>query len=455
MPLSVKETDLTSTPRQCLGDVLLGRLFKNAGVLFCGNMVASMLGLASLALTARALGVEQFGILVLITTYAVVVDRLVNFQSWQALIKYGAESLEKKNYEDFRSLVKFGFILDATSAVLGTIIAVCAAWFFGQWRGWDEHLIIMVCLYSLTILFHIRGTPTAILRLYGRFSRIACQNIIAYSLLLLGVSIAFVLGAGLWLFLLAWAMADILGKLVIIYFGFVELARQEIVNVFSSSIKNIRQKFNGIWGFVWATNINSSLRSSIREVDILIIGVLLGPAGAGLFKIVKSAALILGKIADPLYEAIYPETARLITGGRYVQFKSYALRASIISGGAALLFLAGAAISGEWVIMVVLGNEYLDAYAPMLVYIVAYVVWMFAYPLSATILSFGMPYVNLGILAASLLIYFPALIYLVGAWGLIGASVATVIFYLFWAICMLGIVMSEYRKRIKFAGFND
>ena len=157
-------------PSHWLKDDLLTRLFKNAAVLFGGNMLASLLGFASLALTARALGVERFGFLVLITTYVAIVDNLVNFQSWQAIIKYGADALEQIHEEDFKSLIKIGFLLDATTAVLATILAASGAWFVGQWRGWDEEIVIMAAMYSFTILFHISGTPTAILRLFDKFN---------------------------------------------------------------------------------------------------------------------------------------------------------------------------------------------------------------------------------------------------------------------------------------------
>ena len=70
---------------------LLKRLFKNSSILFSGNLWVSILGLASFALTAKALGTEQFGLLVLVTTYVLLIDKLVNFQAWRALIKFGSD----------------------------------------------------------------------------------------------------------------------------------------------------------------------------------------------------------------------------------------------------------------------------------------------------------------------------------------------------------------------------
>ena len=57
------------------------RLFKNTGVLISGDTVSAVLGVLTFAITARALGTEKLGMLVLIDAYVRIVDKLVNFQS--------------------------------------------------------------------------------------------------------------------------------------------------------------------------------------------------------------------------------------------------------------------------------------------------------------------------------------------------------------------------------------
>jgi O-antigen/teichoic acid export membrane protein len=216
--------------RQWLYDGLLRKLFKNSAILFSGNIVSSIIGLVSLAITARALGVEQFGYLVLISTYVLIVDKLVNFQSWQAIIKYGADALEHNKKNDFKSLLKFGFILDIGTAVLGTLLAASAAWFIGSWIGWKDEHKLMAAAYSFTILFHISGTPIAILRLFDQFKKTSIQQVYASVFKLVGVTIAFILDAGLWGFLLVWALTDILGKILLVYYARKELITRKIPN---------------------------------------------------------------------------------------------------------------------------------------------------------------------------------------------------------------------------------
>ena len=73
----------------------LRRLARNAGTLIIGNVMQSSLGLISLAVTARVLGPADFGKLVIAVAYGSIVTQLIGFQSWQAVIRYGAAAPRK------------------------------------------------------------------------------------------------------------------------------------------------------------------------------------------------------------------------------------------------------------------------------------------------------------------------------------------------------------------------
>ena len=67
--------------REWLKDGFFQSLLRNVGVLLGGDAVARLLLFASTVLTARALGAEQFGVLVLVQAYAQILGTVVNFQS--------------------------------------------------------------------------------------------------------------------------------------------------------------------------------------------------------------------------------------------------------------------------------------------------------------------------------------------------------------------------------------
>ena len=99
---------LFHTVRHWFADGVFRRIFKNAGLLLTGRATNGLLGLATLSLSARGLGLEQFGVFVLLQTYVQVIMALATFQSWQAVIRYGAICIENKNAAAFQWNTKGG-----------------------------------------------------------------------------------------------------------------------------------------------------------------------------------------------------------------------------------------------------------------------------------------------------------------------------------------------------------
>ena len=112
-------------------------------------------------------------------------------------------------------------------------------------------------------------------------------------------------------------------------------------------------------------------RLTSRELDMLIVGGVLGEAAAGLFKVAKQLSSILAKLTDPLYAAVYPELAKLWANARYVDFERIILRSGALCGGGGLLVFLGFALFGEEIIAWTVGAEFLGAYPVLLFYMLA------------------------------------------------------------------------------------
>lgn len=418
--------------------VLLLRLFGNAGVLFSGNVAAAALGLASLALTARGLGAEQFGTLVLVTAYVAIVDGLVNFQSWQAVIRFGAQALERQNKPDFHALVKFGSLLDFGTAALGAVSAAAAATIIARLQGWDAHVSQLAAIYSVTILFHVAGTPTAILRLFDRFALTAYQNVVAAVIKLVGVALVYVAGGGIVAYLVVWAVTDIAGKMLLVVMAWTELRRRGYSGIHRTKINAMSVRFPGIWSFVWLTNVNASLRLVSRELDIIIVYTFLGSAAVGMYKVAKQFARVIQKSVDPLYQAIYPDLAKLFAQKAMAELVQFATRAAAIAAAFALTVWAGFAVLGEPILLATVGSEYTAARGVMVWYMLAIVIAAAGFPLQPIMLSIGRPDTSFWIHLTTTLIYVICLVTLLPSVGLVGAGIAYVIYYATWCISMLG-----------------
>ena len=395
-------------------------LFKNAGILLSGNVGASLLGLASLALTARALGPERLGILVLIQTYIAIVDRLFNFQSWQAIIKYGAEALEHGRRDDFKGLIKFGTILDMASAIVATVVAILAAYWIGQWKGWDQKTINMIMSYSIVILFHLSGTPTAILRLFDRFKLFAIQQIITSAFKLGAVVFAFLSNAGLWEFILIWMATDVLGNLLLLFFGWSLLAKKAFTGWWHAKCEEWQKVFK----FTWWTNITSTFDLPVKQFDIVIVGTVVSLEAVGLYKIFKQVTLILTQVADPIYQVIYPQFSTLLAQGKARKAVHMAVKTGVILLLFSLPMAFIISLLSPWWINTIFGEAYTKELLTLGVYLFLRAVSIGFISIHPLFIAMGFVRYNIAILAVSNTFYVLAAWFLGGIFGLIGIVMA-------------------------------
>lgn len=430
-------------------DVSFRRLLKNAGILLSGNLGAALFDLVTLALTARALGPEAFGVLILIQTYVRVVDALVNFQSWQAIIKYGADSIVAKNHNDFKSLIKFGTLMDLVSAVIGAAIGAMGVLLVSRWMEWDVQEIFLAQIYCIVIAFNLIGTPTAVLRLYDRFKWLAAQQVSVSILKMILVIILFALGADFLAFLVVWIVMAIIDYMSLIVLGWRELKTQGYEKILLSRVRDIRSKHAGIVKFMVTTNLSSSIRLGAKEFDVLLVGALIGSASAGIYKIAKQFGNIPPRLGGPLQQSIYPDLAKLWASGSIEKFRNFIFRIGFLSGLAGLGIWLVFVVAGELILDVTVGREFSEAYPVLLVYMIGYCIFMFGISFRPAILSIGHPERILLIYTISTVVYFIFLVLLLDKMGIMGAAYAQIIFHSIWFIAMLISVVQFIKKSVK------
>lgn len=413
------------------------KLWKNAGILLTGNVATAGLDLVSLALTGRALGPSQFGMLVLIHTYVVVVDTIINFQSWQAVIKYGADAQAKGGQLQFKSLIKFCTCLDAFSAVFGTLVALGGVYWMAEWQQWEDETSKMALAYCMVILFTLSSTPTAVLRLFDKFHWYAWQRVAIAALKLCAIAIAFLLGEGLWTFLLIWMAMLVLGHLAILVLGWLTLRMENYDGVLRAPLRGVTGQNPGIWQFVASTNLSSSIRLGAQEVDVLIVGGVLDSAAAGIYKVAKQFGSIPTRFGDPLQQSIYPSMAKLWAEDKIDQFRNYIFRISAISGAGGIALWFVFLICGDWILKITVGSEFGEAYKLLVVYMIGYVLYLFGITFRPAILSMLHPERILYIYILAHVVYFGVLFILLERIGVLGAAVAQTVFHGCWFILML------------------
>jgi len=423
------------------------RLFLNAGRLLSANGIAALLGFVVTALTARALGPEKYGVLALVLAYEATIGKLVTFNAWQVIIKYGSEALQAGDTAGLRQLIKFGFCLDIGSAVVGTILAMALAGPVVALIGWDQSVQPLLMLYSVLILFGLSGTPVGVLRLFDRFDLLSYTAVLNVLVRLGGVTWCLLTGQDLHGFVLVYLFTGIVGMLYQLFVSLWVLRKQGVSGIPRQSLRGVRSRFPGIWDYVWTTNLNSTVRMLSREADGLILAGLTTPTELGLFKIAKQFSLILPMFSDPLYQSIYPELSKLWAAGNKANFLSLIKRTtlivSVLAFGGWFLFV----VFGKMLIQSIVGIAYQDAYMVTVVYMFAIVIALCTFSFSPAMLSIGLPINLLKALMFATAAYFGLLVVLVSTIGIIGASISYMGFYIIWSTLVFSQLRPYLSKR--------
>ena len=412
--------------RQWFQDGLLRRVFRNASILLSGKTLAGLLSLGALAVTARALGPELFGILILIENYMRLVTGLAKFQSWQAVIHFGAHCLEQDRRRDLQGLIRFTTLLDVASAVLGTGVAVAVAPIVGPWLGWGPEVVPLAMLYSVMILFTLNATPTGILRLFDRFDLLATQSVVTPALRLVGVCGAYLADAGLGAFLLVWLVSGVVGRLVLLGIAWREFSRQGLMAGMSLSLRRLVKPHPGLWRFVWSTNFSTSLNVLSNRGRTLAVGWVLDPAAAGLFAVAREFADIIHKPVMHLGHVIYPDLAKLSAQDGLKSFRRLMVQSGLVAGTAVTLVLAVLIGLGKPILALTVGDAYLGAYGVFVLLALASAIRVFAFPLRPALVAAGRPHVLLRVQLVLAVLFFALLLALLWRIGLIGAGIAAI-----------------------------
>lgn len=364
-------------------DSLFFRLLRNAGLLLGGKAANAVLSLLVLAVAARALGPEGLGRLVLLQSLVQLVAELAKFQSWQGVVRFGAA-----RPDDLDAILSFSLLLDAGAALVGTMALVLGGALLARALGWPEAVAALLPVYGTALVALVPGTAQGVLRLYGRFDWLAAQSAAANAVRLVGALAAWALGGGFELFALVWWLAAWVAGLLPFVVAPRELARhgRRFAPVWPAGL---RARHPGILGFFCLTSANSIIALAPGHLAALMVGTLLGPAAAGLFRVAKQIAEAAAKPADFLAQALYPEAARLAAEGGAARLRRLLLLLAVVSAAIAAAALAVIILFGATLVELVAGSGFMGALAVMVWLAAAAALVMATAPAEPTLIALG------------------------------------------------------------------
>lgn len=426
-------------------DGVFRTILRNAWYLASSKLVAALLGLIALACAGRGLTPALFGTLVLIHAYANGVGALVKFQTWQLIVRFGAPALEHGDINELRDVTRFAFGLDLVSGLLGMAGGLILLPFLAKEFGIPQSDLWLAMFYCTLIPTMTAATPTGILRVLDKFDQLAAQQLVTPLIRSIGAAISYFGDFGFIGFVLTWYVGDLSGDLCLWVMSMRELRKRNIQGALRPGLFGPARRLPGAWDFAWTTNISHSVWAAWGPISNLIVGGLLGPASAGLFKIAATFFDSASKPADLMSRSFYPEIMRLDPTTRHPW--QLAIRSAFISGAIGFLILLLVILGGAPVIGFVFGKRYIDAFDLLQLMTVSLIVTMASFPLESLLFMAGRQRSAMVAEGAAVICYTVALVTLIHFFGLAGAGIAYIVGISLKTLFMLTPTVWAFRKR--------
>jgi O-antigen/teichoic acid export membrane protein len=176
----------------------------------------------------------------------------------------------------------------------------------------------------------------------------------------------------------------------------------------------------------------------------LVVGGLLGPAGAALFRVASTLADSAQKPADLLGKAFYPEIVRMdLSSSKPWKLM---LRGTAMVSVVAALAIAALVIGGRPLMGLVFGEQFLGAYAPLVILMAVPFIGIFTFPLIPMLYALGRSDAPLKARLLGSAIFFVSIAPLSWAWGVVGAAAALVLANVANAGVMMIQLRGEHRR---------
>ena len=418
----------------------------NIGHLLTGNFLGAGVAIIAMAFAARAIGPAEFGVLALAMALVQAIERILSFQTWQPLIRYGSGLLEDERQGDFKKLIKTTFILDVCTAVSGWLIAITIIIAGRDFFNWSDRSAQSALIYACVLLTNINGTPIGVLRLAGRFREVAYLQLISMSVRLVFSIIGFILGWGLIPFTIIWAGTAMLNALLLLGLGINMLRKDALLDFYKASLKGISDTFEGFWKFTIGANLYLIARSAPQQLDTLLVGALTSAESAGFYHIAKRFGKLAEQAGQQVQTVIYPDIAKLWSRGLLDQVKKVFLRTEIAMIALCTIGVGLTILIAPLGVRLLVGEAYASANMLVILQICAVSLLLIGTTARSGLLAAGRTNTLLGLSSTSTILFFATAVFLVPNIGPMGANIAHIIHQGFFLISVTFLFYGTIRK---------
>lgn len=403
---------------------IFSRIMSNTALLISSRIINAICSFVYVAWAAQALGLANFGYLLLVTTFVSLICDITHLQSWQCLLHYGTSFFEKKEFSKFHDILAFCIRSDFISGLIGAVVSFSLIYFFGgSLLHWPSDIQFKAILCSLTILCMNTGWSTGVLRLCNKFKYVTCYELITTTVRTIATYIGFVKHCTLDYFLFVWCLTQLTMFFSCTLFG-VYLTKKS-----TGSLPEVRSIFSlktpqeGMWKYNINTSVNQILEAIFLQGATLAIGSSLGPKDAAVYRVARQIGNGLVKPAQLMIPSLYPEFIKMRdkedwSGIKFIINKTFIV---VLAVSALVLFIVY--FFGQDIISYMLHQKTTYGFSVLFILCCNSIINIMMVPLEPYIIMIGKVGNLLKIRIFVIFIYFSLIELFMSKWGIIGSSI--------------------------------
>lgn len=123
-------------------------LIRNLLIVLTGDGLVAILSIVNFSLIVKAIGLDGNGILIMVQSYCLLFDTLINFQSFTSLIKFLPIAFKNNDKKLAAGYISQAIKLDAITAFLAFLLANILASLVARFMEWDYQMVKYIHIYS-------------------------------------------------------------------------------------------------------------------------------------------------------------------------------------------------------------------------------------------------------------------------------------------------------------------
>ncbi len=363
------------------------RIIKNFKILGLTKVLSGIASALTIFLLARKLGVEEFGILSISIAFVEVLNIILSLRIWEATTKFLGDI--KENKESSSNLILNSIALAIKSSAFACLIICFFSYKYSSLIfNYQIDITKIIIIYSLFyVVFTANEVIDSSLRTFNSYKRILFNNVASNFSRLILVFIALSLSDDLI------TIVSALGLSILISFFIKTWSLLRFMQNLNMPINFTNKNYPSTFmTYVFSTHFSNIINlANEKNLGVLLVGYIVGPFYAGLFKAARSIVKIIRRIMDPLLDIAFPEFVSLVNEGRLNDLirligKSTKILGLVSLGVGVVLF-----VLSEEIITLFFGVKYIAAHTALSLLVIASLINNISYWITPAILALGKP----------------------------------------------------------------